>query len=133
MDPDQAQAGSNDAPHQHGLPELRERIVDTALALAEEKGSWPAVRLHDVAERLSVPTCQIVEHYRDLDAVADAWFMRGLKAMVGTKPADFLDYPEWRRIELCLVAWFDKVSEHRRVSAQMLRGKLHLSHPYHWA
>jgi AcrR family transcriptional regulator len=111
---------------------LRERVVDTALTLAVEKGSWSAVRLHDVADRLSVPTPQILDYYRDLDAVADAWFLRGLKAMVAPKPADFLDNPEWRRIEICLVAWFDALAEHRRVSAQILGGKLHLSHPHHW-
>ena len=83
---------------------LTEQVIDTALALAEEKGSWSAVRLHDVAERLSVQTPQILDHYRDLDAVADAWFLRGLKAMVGPKPGDFMDYPEWRRIEICLLA-----------------------------
>ena len=112
--------------------DLRERIVETALTLAEEKGSWSAVRLHDVADRLSVPTPQILDHYRDLDAVADAWFLRGLKAMLAPKPADFLDNPEWPRIEICLIAWFDTLAEHRRVSAQILRGKLHLSHPHHW-
>jgi AcrR family transcriptional regulator len=114
------------------VPELRERIVDAALALAEEKGSWSAVRLHDVAERLSVPTPYILDHYRDLDAVADAWFRRGLEAMVAPKAPGFLDHPEWRRIEICLTAWFDALAAHRRVSAQMLRGKLHLSHPHHW-
>jgi AcrR family transcriptional regulator len=70
-------------------PEVREWIIDTALTLAEEKGSWSAVRLHDVADRLSVPTPHILDHYRDLDAVADAWFGRGLKAMVAPKTADF--------------------------------------------
>jgi AcrR family transcriptional regulator len=120
------------APPPGGTPDLRERIVDTALAVAEEKGSWSAVRLHDVADRLSVPTPQILDYYRDLDAVADAWFLRGLKAMVGPKPDDFLNNPEWRRTEICLLAWFDALAEHRRVSAQMLRGKLHLSHPHRW-
>ena len=121
------------APPSGGAPGLRERIVDTSLLLAEQKGSWSAVRLHDVADRLSVPTPEILDHYRDLNAVADAWFLRGLKAMVGPKPADFLNNPEWRRIEICLLAWFDTLAEHRQVSAQMLRGKLHLSHPHHWA
>src|SRR5215207_4549753 len=44
---------------------LTEQVIDTALALAEEKGSWSAVRLHDVAERLSVQTPQILDHYRE--------------------------------------------------------------------
>ena len=113
-------------------PDLSERIVDTAIAIAEEKGRWSAVRLHDVADRLSIPATQVLDHYRDLDGVADAWFRRGLRAMVEAKPADFMKNPEWRRIELCLLAWFDTLSEHRRVSAQMLRGKLHPSHPHHW-
>jgi AcrR family transcriptional regulator len=123
---------NTNAPPPGGAPDLTDRIVDAALAIAEEKGSWSAVRLHEVADRLSVPTPQILEHYRDLDAVADAWFLRGLKAMVGPKPADFLENPEWRRVEICLLAWFDTLSEHRRVTAQILRGKLHLSHPHHW-
>jgi AcrR family transcriptional regulator len=115
-----------------GAPNLRERILDTALALAEDKGRWSAVRLHDVADRLSISVSQVLDHYRDLDAVADAWFLRGLRAMVGPKPPDFLEQPEWRRIELCILAWFDTLAAHQRVSVQMLRGKLHLSHPHHW-
>jgi hypothetical protein len=90
------------------------------------------LRLHDVADRLSVPTPKVLDEYRDLDAIADAWFLRGLKAMVGPKPADFMDQPEWRRVEICMLAWFDKPAEHRAVSAQILKGKLHLSHPHHW-
>jgi AcrR family transcriptional regulator len=60
-----------------GADELRDRILDTALELAEEKGRWSAVRLHDVADRLSLSPAATLEHYRDLDAVADAWFMSG--------------------------------------------------------
>jgi AcrR family transcriptional regulator len=111
---------------------LAERIVDAALALAEEKGRWSAVRLHDVADRLGVPTAEVLDHFRDLDGVADAWFMHALKAVVGPKPPGFLELPEWRRIELCLLAWFDALAPHRRVTAQMLRGKLHLPHLHHW-
>ena len=54
-----------------------------------------------------------------LDAVADAWFLRGLKAMVGPKPADFMEQPEWRRVEFCMLAWFNKLAKHRAVSAQI--------------
>jgi ubiquinone biosynthesis protein COQ9 len=83
-----------------------------------------------VADRLSVPTSKVLDEYRDLDAVADAWFLRGLEAMVEPKPADFMDQPEWRRVEICMLAWLDKLAEHRAVSAQILKGKLHLSHPH---
>ena len=53
-----------------GAVDFRERILDAALALAEEKGRWSAVRLHDVANRLSISASQVLDHYRDLDAVA---------------------------------------------------------------
>jgi hypothetical protein len=114
------------------IRDLGARILDTALDIAEEKGEWSSVRLHDVADRQAIPVAQVLDQYRDLDAVADAWFLRGLKAMVGPKPADFRDQPAWRRVEICLLAWFDTLAPHRRVTAQMLRTKLHLTHPHHW-
>src|SRR5215204_6334625 len=107
-------------------------IVNAAIAIAEERGRWSAVRLHDVAGRLGVPTSQVLDHFRDLDSVADAWFMRALKAMVAQKPPDFLELLEWHRIELCFNAWLDALAPHRRMTAQMLRGKLHLPHLHHW-
>jgi AcrR family transcriptional regulator len=113
-------------------PDLQAAILDSALAIAEEKGQWSAVRLHDVADRLQISPSQVLDPYRDLDSVADAWFLRALKAMVAPKPADFMREPAWRRIEICLLAWFDALAPHRRVTAQMLRGKLHLPHLHHW-
>src|SRR5215210_1380165 len=107
-------------------------ILDAALDLAEEKGQWSAVRLHEVADRLHISPAKVLDHYRDLDGVADAWFLRGLKAMVAPKLADFMREPAWRRIEICMLAWFDALAPHRRVTAQMLRGKLHLPHLHHW-
>ena len=89
-------------------------------------------RWTDVADRLQISPAEVLDHYRDLDSVADAWFLRGLKAMVAPKPADFPQQPEWRRIEICLLAWFDALAPHQRVTAQMLRGKMHLPHPHHW-
>lgn len=115
-----------------GTQDLPACIVNAAIAIGEERGRWSAVRLHDVAGRLGVPTSQVLDHFRDLDSVADAWFMRALKAMVGQKPPEFLELPEWRRIELCFNAWFDALAPHRRMTAQMLRGKLHLPHMHHW-
>ena len=115
-----------------GTQDLPACIVNAAIAIGEERGRWSAVRLHDVAGRLGVPTSQVLDHFPDLDSVADAWFMRALKAMVGQKPPEFLELPEWRRIELCFNAWFDALAPHRRMTAQMLRGKLHLPHLHHW-
>src|SRR6476660_7773147 len=88
-------------------PGLRAAILDAALEIAEEKGQWSAVRLHDVADRLHIPVAEVPDHQRDLHRVADARLLRGLKAMVGPKPADFIQQPARRRGEVCLLAWFD--------------------------
>ncbi len=36
------------------------------------------------------------------------------------------------RTALVMMRWFDALSPHRRVAAQMIRGKLYPSHPHHW-
>lgn len=117
-----------------GGPENRDlaaEALDAALDLAEERG-WAAVRLYDIAERLGVAPNDILAHYRDLDAVADAWFRRALDAMIAPKGDAFAARPAKERIETCLLAWFDTLAPHRRVTAEMLEGKLHLPHPHHW-
>lgn len=111
--------------------DLAERILETALAMAEER-SWRAVRLVDVAARLDIPAQEVLHHYRDLNSVADAWFLRGWEAMLAPKPDGFEDLPARERIEICMLAWFDRMAEHHDVTVQMLRGKLHPSHPHHW-
>ena len=88
------------------------------------------MRLHDVAARLGIPVEDILCHYCDLDSVANAWFRRPLRAMVAPKVHDFVTLAAPERIELCLLDWFDALAPHRRVTAQMLRGKIHLSHPH---
>jgi AcrR family transcriptional regulator len=110
---------------------IADRIVDASLALAEEVG-WPNVRLHQVARHIDLPLARVFEHFRDLDAVADAWFERARMAMVQV-PEEAIDgLPADRRLATALMAWFDALAQHRGVTGQMLRGKLYLSHPHHW-
>ena len=114
--------------HEH----REDRIVDAAIALAEEVG-WEDVRLRVVAERLGMSLAEVSEHFRDLDAVADAWFARARQAMLGPAPPEFMGLPARQRLETLLLRWFDAASAHRRVSVQMLAGKLWPFHPHHWA
>ncbi len=111
--------------------EIAERIVDVALEIGDERG-WAGVRLVDVARRMDVPTHRILDHFRDLNGVADAWFLRGWRAMLAPKSDNFAAQPAARRIEICMLAWFDAMARHHRVTAEMLRGKLHPPHPHHW-
>jgi AcrR family transcriptional regulator len=62
-------------------PDLPDRIVDTAVELAEEVGR-KNLRLRKLADRLGVPLTTVLDNFRDADAVVDAWFARALRAMV---------------------------------------------------
>ncbi len=107
------------------------RILDTALDLAEEAG-WAPLRLSDLAPRLELPLSEVLAHYRDKDALADAWFGRALAAMLAAPPKGFADQPPPERLHLLLMRWFDALAPHRAVTGQMLREKLYPSHPHHW-
>ncbi|MDR5906789.1 hypothetical protein [Franzmannia qiaohouensis] len=110
---------------------LAERILVEALEMAEEKG-WEGVELTRVAAALEIPAAAVLDHYRDLDAVADAWFLGGWRAMLAEKPDGFADWAARERIEHCLLAWFDALAAHRRVSVEMLRSKAHPPHLHTW-
>lgn len=112
--------------------ETRERILRAALEAAEESGSWEAVRLRLVAARTGLPLREILDHFRDLDALADAWFAKGWEAMLAPPPEGFFVLPARERLEILLLRWFDALAEHRRLTAEMVRTKLHPPHPHHW-
>ena len=112
--------------------EIRERIVDAALDLAEEVG-WDAVRLRAVAGRLGVPLAALRAEFRDADAVANAWFGRAGAAMLAPQPKRSAALPASERIHRVMMRWFDALAPHRAVSGQMLSAKVYLPHPHHWA
>ena len=111
-----------------GLPA---RIVDAAVAMADETG-WSAVRLRRVADHLGVPLSEVRRHFRDLDAVADAWFERANQAMLSPTGRTFADLPARQRLHALLLRWFDALAAHRRVTGAMIAAKLQPSHPHHW-
>ncbi len=110
---------------------LDRRIVDAALDFAEEAG-WDRLRLRAVAARLDVPLAEVLVHYRDLDAVANAWFRRAWSAMLESPPEGFAACPARERLHLAIMRWFDALAPHREVTGQMLAAKLYPAHPHHW-
>lgn len=108
-----------------------EAILDAALEMAEERG-WEGVRLRRVAEALGLALPEVAAEFRDLDAVADAWFARGRHAMLAPPPEGFYDWPPEERVHLVMMRWFEALSPHRHVTGEMLRAKLYPSHPHHW-
>ena len=113
---------------------LRERIIDAAIALAEEDaGGWYDLRLDRVAQRLGVPLSAVLDRFRDADAIADAWFARALHAMLREPaPPGFDALPPSARLHAVLMRWFDAQAAHRAAVRTMLGAKRHLSHPHHW-
>lgn len=110
----------------------RDRILDAAIALAEEIG-WDRMRLRLVAERLSMPLDALLREFRDLDDVADAWFARGLRAMLTRPESGFAELPPAQRAQIVMLRWFQAMAPHRRVTVAMLREKLYPTHVHHWA
>lgn len=110
---------------------LKERIVDETIALGEEIG-WSRVRLRLVAERLGIPLTELQSQYRDLDAIADAWFARAWQSMLVEPPEEFTTWPAANRLHCLLMRWFDALAPHRAVTHQMLSEKMYFSHPHHW-
>ncbi|MCO6442172.1 MAG: TetR/AcrR family transcriptional regulator [Nitrococcus mobilis] len=107
---------------------LDQRILDAALTLAEDIG-WEAVRLIDVADALDIGLDDIRRHYREKEAIAEAWFDRADAVMLQaaaseqTKPL-----PELERVEDCIIAWLGALDRHRRVTREIILNKLEPGH-----
>ncbi len=110
---------------------VQDRILKAALAIAEEEG-WASVGLSAVAARAKVPLVELRRHYRDTDAIADAWFRVGLDAMLAPPPRGFSRRPAAERLEILMRRWFDALAPHRRVTAEMLSAKMWVFHPHHY-
>lgn len=115
-----------------GSDPLCDRILDMALAVAEQDAGWYDLRLHLIAQRLNVPLAAVLARFRDADAIADAWFDRALRAMLREPEPGFGVLPPSERVHMVLMRWFDTQAAHRRVVGSMIGAKLHPSHPHHW-
>lgn len=112
-------------------PDPAGRILEATLALAEEVG-WENVRLRLVADRLGIGLAEVGALYRDLDAVADAWFGRARAALLAPVGAGFAALPARERLHVLMMRWFDTLAPHREVTAQMLAAKMWPVHVHHW-
>ncbi len=108
-----------------------EQILTAALNRAEAEG-WQNVRLHDIADDLGTSLPVVREHFRDQDAIANAWFRKSLDAMLAPTEKAFRDLPPKERLFMVIMRWLDAMAVHRRVTAQMIQAKLYLGHPHHW-
>lgn len=111
-----------------GTPELRERILDCAVELAEA-GSWESVRLHQVAKQLGIELADIRTYFSEKDQLIDAWFDRADRAALEvSRAAGFDTLPVAARLETVILAWLEHLAPHRRVAREMIGAKAELGH-----
>jgi AcrR family transcriptional regulator len=107
------------------------RIVEATMAEAERVG-WPRVRLFAVADAVGVGLDELKVHFRDMDAIADAWLARGEAAMLKARAAPrFARLAPAERLHRVITAFLDSLAAHRRVTGEIFRAKLYLGHPHH--
>jgi len=107
---------------------LSQRIIDAAIDLAEQ-GSWETVRLHAVAARLGASLDDIRGVFREKEDIVEAFFERADEAMLHAAEAPgFLDLPTRVRLHRVIMAWLEALAPHRRVTRQMIGGKLEPGH-----
>jgi AcrR family transcriptional regulator len=106
-------------------------ILAAAMAMAERDG-WDNLRLRRLADELSIELADLRAEFRDADAIADAWFRRAERAMLAPVGRHFYDMATKERVRVLMLRWFDALSPHRRVTAEMIRAKLWPYHPHHY-
>ncbi|MBX3618199.1 TetR/AcrR family transcriptional regulator [Nitrosomonas sp.] len=108
--------------------DLREAIVDTAIAIAE-RSNWETVRLFDIAAELNITLDDIRIHFREKEDLVDAWFDRADSHMLkAAETVEFLSLPPRERLQQLIMAWLDVLTTHRKVARQMIGGKLEPGH-----
>lgn len=106
----------------------RDQIVDTAVEMAETKG-WESIRLHELAARLGISLDDIRAEFSEKDRLVEAWFDRADSAMLAdAEAAAGLGLDCRQRLHRALMAWLHAVSGHRKVTRQMILGKLEPGH-----
>lgn len=108
--------------------DVLDRIVDAAIELGE-RTSWEAVRLHDVADALGVTLDDVRRYFREKEDVVDAWFDRADGAMLRqARSPDFPGLTPRQRLHRLIMTWLGALAPHRKVTRQMIYGKLEPGH-----
>jgi len=117
-------------PMPDGLLHTVERdIVQTALRLGEEAGSWDAVHVHAVAREAGISLEDLSRHFQDKDAIAEAYFDNADAALLSVgSEAGWSELDIRERLFRAVMTWLDALEPHRRLALGMLRYKLQPEH-----
>jgi AcrR family transcriptional regulator len=82
-----------------------------------------------VATALGIGLDDIRQQFREKEDLVDAWFDRADQAMLAAAAApDFLALSTRQRLHRVIMHWLSALSPHRRVTRQMILGKLEPGH-----
>lgn len=81
---------------------LAERIVDTALEVAEDVG-WDHVELRAVAAKAGIDMAEIAVRFHDRDAIANAWFERARLSLLQPFDAEYYARPARERLAVAFM------------------------------
>jgi AcrR family transcriptional regulator len=99
-------------------------ILEVALQLAE-KGSWDRIHLFEVAREMGVGLADIHRHFRNKDALAEAWFDLADAALLRlAQTPGWLQVPQKQRLQFAYSAWLDALAGHRRLTREMIGYRL---------
>jgi AcrR family transcriptional regulator len=107
------------------------QIIETALAIATESG-WEQVRFHAIADRTGLSLAAVAARFRDVDAIANAWFAQARLHLLELPYEKLEGAPADQRIAVAFERWLDLLALHRRAALDALRTKLWPAHPHHW-
>jgi ubiquinone biosynthesis protein COQ9 len=122
---DNSAASTADMP----LDMLKRSIVQTALKLAEDAGSWDAVHVHAVAREAGVTLEELRRYFGDKDAIAEGYFDFADAALLAvSKEPGWGELSVRERLYRAVMTWLDALAPHRRLAVGMLGYKLHPEH-----
>ena len=106
-------------------------IVAAAVALAGGQG-WAQLRLHAIAERSGLPLPLVGERFRDVDAIANAWFAAARLHLLAVPWPPIADQPADLRLAAAMERWLDFFGPDRQIAIDIIGAKLHPTHAHHW-
>jgi ubiquinone biosynthesis protein COQ9 len=109
--------------------DTRRLIVQTALRLGEQAGSWDGVHVHAVACEAGIPLDELNRHFGGKDEIAEGFFDLADEAMLANaRQPGWAQLRASERLYRAITAWLDVLAPHKRLVRQMLGYKLQPEH-----
>jgi len=108
---------------------VKRHIVQTALRLGEQAGSWDAVHVHAIAREAGMSLDELARYFEGKDAIAEGYFDIADAALLSIcNEKGWGDLPIRERLYRAITAWLDALAPHRGLAVEMLGYKMHPEH-----